>query len=183
MIPIFPFTQPPLPGYGHYIPSNESIMSAEAHDMSKYISSVRFTTWEELARRKPQYNVESVIEQWLESQNPVNPADPKVWQWIDSALNYVLKKIIGTALLTLQAGIVGVVTLADKIAWILRQGIDLSKQVGMLVFNLMRKIMQALSLVALKTDVEITQLFIRDILLKLIERMNLEARRAVQKFN
>ena len=183
MIPVFPFMHPPLPGYGHCIPSNENILSADAHDRVKYINSVRFSSWEDLEKRKPPYSAESVVEQWLESANPVNPADPKVWQWIDASLNYVIKKVVGVVFVSLQGIGTGLMTIADKIAWVLQKGIDLSLHIGRLVFHLMRKIMQALSMAALHTDAEITQLFIREILVKLMMKMNTEAQMAIYKYN
>ncbi len=182
MVPLFPFTQPPLPGYGHCIPSTEAITSFEAHDKGKYVNSVRNYTWEQLEMRKPPYSVESVIEQWLESKFPVNPADPKVWQMMNSALIYVIKKAGGALAVTLQAGVSGVVTLADKLAWVLQQGINLYEQHRGLIVSLMKKIAQLLSITVLKTDAEITQLYMRDMLMRLMNRMNQDAQRAMRGY-
>lgn len=40
MIPLYPFVQPPIPGFGHYIPFGESMISKEAHDIGNYVKSV-----------------------------------------------------------------------------------------------------------------------------------------------
>jgi len=182
MIPLFPFVHPPLPGYGHYIPSTEGILSADAHDRAYYVKNVQLRTWEELKRRSPPYNVEHAIEEWLKSKIPVNPADPKLWQWLNSALTYVLRKVGGALLVGLQGGLTGIVTLADKLAWLLFKGINLAEQAGLLVHNLMRKIMQALSMKVLKTTADLTRFLIRDVLVRLMQRINYEARRAIQAF-
>ena len=40
MIPIYPYSHSPLPGYGHRIKSNQKIHTIEAHDMTGYINSL-----------------------------------------------------------------------------------------------------------------------------------------------
>lgn len=146
MIPLFPFVQPAIPGFGHCIPSSEGILSVAAHDMGKYVLSVKSASWAELERRAPPYSLDTAVESWLKSKIPVNAGSPKIWQWINAALIYVLKKIVGVAALALQTGFMGTVSLADTIAWTLRKGIDLSKAVGQWVLYLMRKIMQVLGM-------------------------------------
>jgi len=181
MIPIFPFVHAPLPGLGHYIPSSEMIVSAEAHGMGKYILSVNTLSWNDLERRPPPYTVESAIEQWLQSKIPVNPADPKMWDWINAALVYVLKKYLTGLFVALETGLTGVFTIADKIAWILNKGIDLSKEASAAVHNLMRKIMQALGMAIVKTAKELTQALLRSVLLSLMHKLSDEAQRAVRQ--
>jgi len=181
MVPLFPFTQPPLPGYGHCIPSSEPIASAAAHDMGKYVKSVQNASWPELERRKPPYSAESIIEQWLESKLPVNPVDPTILERINASLIYVLKKAGGAFFESIQLGITGVVTLADKLAWVLMQGIQLLDSVKQLVINLLKKITQFLSLASLKVDADITQVYIRDILWQLMSKMNQDAAYAMQR--
>lgn len=183
MIPLFPFVHPPLPGYGHYISSNESILSADAHDMRKYVTSVSESGWPALERRSPPYTVESVVEQWLKSKIPVSASSPKIWEWINAGLIYVLKKIAGSAIVALQAGFMGVLTVADTIAWILRKGIDLSKAAGQWVIYLMRKIMQVLGMKIVETSKELTQALMRTTLTRLMDRTTNEARRAIMRIN
>jgi hypothetical protein len=71
-------------------------------------------------------------------------------------------------------------SLADKIAWILRKGIDLTVDTGVWVLNLMRKIMLALGMKVAKTVAELTEQFMRSILLRLMRRMSEEAQRALR---
>ncbi len=141
MIPIYPFLHAPLPGLGHYLASSESIVSAAAHDMGMYIKSVGESSWESLQGLAPPYSVETVVENWLKSKIPVNPANPKTWDWINAALIYVLKKIGIGGIAVLQGGLMGTFTLADKIAWLLQKGCSVLKQ-GNLVLQLMTKIQE-----------------------------------------
>lgn len=183
MIPLFPFLHPPLPGYGHYIPSNENILSAEAHDIGKYLLSVRNSTWPDLERRSPPYSMDTAVEQWLKSKIPVSAASPKIWQWINAGLIYVLKKVIGVSAVALQAGFIGVLTLADTIAWILRKGIDLVKAAGQWVIYLMRKIMQALGMKVAESAEELTDTLMRNTLRQLMDRTTEEARKALMRIS
>ena len=68
MIPIYPFVHAPLPGYGHFIPSSESMVSGAAHFMKNYVKSLDGATWPELNRRAPLYTVENAVEEFLKSK-------------------------------------------------------------------------------------------------------------------
>ena len=81
-----------MPGYGHLIPSSESIVSAAAHDMKKYAYSVETATWSDLNRRAPLYTVENAVEEFLKSKTQLDPANPKTWAWLDASLLWILKK-------------------------------------------------------------------------------------------
>lgn len=183
MVPLFPFVHPPLPGFGHYIPSNENILSADAHDMGKYVTSVRQSSWRDLDRRSPPYSLETAVENWLKSKAPVNASSPHIWQWINAGLIFVLKKVVGVAAVALQSGFMGAMTLADTIAWVLRKGIDLSKAAGRWVIRLMRKIMQALGMKTVEDNKDLTQELMRNTMNQLMARTTTEAKKAIQKIN
>jgi len=180
MIPLFPFVHPPLPGFGHYIPSSENILSADAHDMGKYLNSVKTSSWSMLERRSPPYSMESAVENWLKSKAPVNSSSPKIWQWINEALIYVIKKIVGAAAHILQTGFMGVMTLADTLAWILRKGLDIAKSIGQWVLFLMRKIMQVLGRKPVEKKEELSQSLMRTTMNQLMVKTSEEAKRAIQ---
>lgn len=118
-----------------------------------------------LERKKPPYAVDSMVEQWLKSKLPVTESSPKIWEWLNAALIFVLKKIIGAAALTFQAGAIGAFTFADTIAYVLQKGIDLSKALGEWVLLLMRKIMQVLGARIVETREEMTRAVMRRALL------------------
>lgn len=184
MVPLFPFIQPPVPGFGHYIPSSEGILTAEAHDMRKYVHSVTKSSWKNLERITPPYAIESSVKLWLESKTPVNASSHKIWQWINSSLIYVITKVIGASAVAINSMAMGAMTLADNIAWMLQKGIELGKKsgltdVGKWVLMLMNKIMQALGMGIPDDSVEMTQAFIRNIMIKLMRRTNGDAQKAV----
>ncbi len=180
MFPIYPFMHSPLPGTGHYIPSSESICSHDAHDMGKYVNSLRSCGWEKLQTRLPLYHAEHAIEEWLKSKIPAVGSSSKTWEWINAALIFVLKKMGVGLTFGLQSGFTGIVTLADKIAWILQKGVTVLKQ-GTLVLQLMTKIMQALGMKTAKTAEELTHALLRNVLLRLINRITDEAQRAIRQ--
>lgn len=181
MIPLYPFVQPPLPGFGHYIPSSEAIFSAEAHDMGKYVESVKDLTWNHLERMQPPYSIERAIEQWLKSKSPVTSSSPHVWQWINEAIIYILRKAFGAAATVLQGGFIGAITLADTIAYMLRKGIELSIAIGEWVLLLMRKIVEVLGLKKIETIETLDQTLMRNMMIKLIDKTNQEAKSVIQK--
>ncbi|MDH5355670.1 MAG: lipase family protein [Gammaproteobacteria bacterium] len=183
MIPLFPYVHPPLPGFGHYIASSEAILSADAHDMSKYVHSLKEASWRDLERRAPPYSFDNAVEQWLQSKYAVNESSPKIWQWINAALIYVLKKILGPVVHSLQTGFMGLLTLADMIAWALRKGIEFFKQTGEWVKLLMRKIMQVLGMKLIDETEDFTQAIMRRVLTRLMERTNELARRAIMRIS
>ncbi len=181
MIPLFPFVQPPLPGFGHYIPFGEGMISKEAHDIGKYVESVKDFGWKQFERRRPPYSVENAVEQWLKSKSPVTANSPFIWQWINEAIIYILRKAFGAAATVLQGGFIGAVTLADTIAYMLRKGIELSIAIGEWVLLLMRKIMEVLGLKKVKTIETLDQTLMRNMMIKLIDKTNQEAKSAIQK--
>jgi len=181
MIPIFPYMHAPLPGYGHYIPVNENMVSAAAHDMRLYVKSVTGLDWKALERKAPPYSVDSMVEQWLQSHSPVNSSSPKILEWINAGLIYILKKIAGSALLVVQGIFIGALTPIDTIAYILRKGIDLTVSLGQWVVHLMRKIMQVLGLRVIDNKEELTQAVMRDALMKIADKTTQQAKSAVMK--
>lgn len=179
MVPVYPFTHSPTTHYGYQLPSR-SFISLAAHKMASYAASVKEPSWEKLKQMGEHTAYINSIEHWLRSDKPLNPADPQTWEWINAGLIWVLRKVIGSAAVSLQSPIMSSLSLADKIAWILRKGIDLSVDAGGWVLSLMRKIMQTLGMKIAKAVTELTQQFMRIILKRLIERMSTEAIRAIR---
>ena len=180
MIPIYPFVHAPMPGYGHLIPSSESIVSAAAHDMAKYGDSVENATWSDLNRRAPLYTVENAVEEFLKSKTQLDPANPKTWAWLDASLLWILKKI-GTALVaTLHTTFFGADTIVDKIVMILQYGMEKIKDMKSWVLRFMRKIMQALGMAVAKTAEELTKALLTRVLHYLVVKMTAEAQKAIR---
>ena len=184
MIPIFPYMHNPTPGNGHLIPSENKIISGDAHRMKKgYMHSVKGKSWLALKRQAPEYNHEQAVVEFLESKTGLNPDNPKTWAWLDAALVFVIKKVVGNAIAMIHSGLVGAHTLADKIAWILEKGINLGQQVSYYVKLFIKKIMQALNMKPIADGESITRAFLTHLLVALIRRAHELAQRAIRGMN
>ncbi len=179
MVPVYPFTHSPTNHCGYQLPSSY-LISLSSHRMVNYVASVGSHSWDVLEKRGEQIAYSNSIEHWLKSDKPLNPADPRTWEWINAGLTWVLRKVIGGAVAIVQAPIMASISLADKIAMILHKGIDLSIDAGGWVLRIMRKVMQALGMKLAKSAGELTRQFMSIILRRLIERMSIEAVRTVR---
>ena len=180
MVPLYPFTHPPVPGFGHFNGSNDAIVSAAAHDMTKYIQSVKGATWKSMQNRPPNPGYE-LVEKWLESNRGLNPFSVDTWSWLNAALEYVLKKILGAAAVLAQAPFIGALSLADRIAWILAKGIDMTIDAGKWVMLLMRKMMQILHMKVVEKAEDLTRALMRTVLERIMERISQEATKALHR--
>ncbi|MEY4589396.1 MAG: hypothetical protein RL497_1472 [Pseudomonadota bacterium] len=180
MIPIYPFVHAPMPGYGHFVPSSEGISSGVAHFMDNYLRSVATATWPELNRRAPLYTVEDAVEDFLKSKTRLDPANPKTWAWLDASLLWILKKIGAGIAVGLHTPFVGVVTIVDKIVWILQYGMEKIKDMNSWVLRFMQKIMQALGMAVAKTAEELTKVLLTRVLHYLVVKMTAEAQKAIR---
>ncbi|GAB2189883.1 lipase family protein [Sessilibacter sp. MAH2] len=188
MVPLYPYMHAPHKANGYFLPSSQPLVSGEAHKMANYIESVAGQSWEQLSGiAQDPFTLESSIENWLKSKSPVSTSSPTFWRWLDSAIIYVLKKVLSKALGALALGLQGVLisgfTVADKLAYILSKGIDLAEHLSIWVERLVRKMMSALGMKAAKSKDEMTRDLIRTVLLKLTDKANREARKAIKKLN
>ncbi len=179
MVPVYPFTHSPTTHCGYQLTSNW-LVSFAAHEMVNYTESVKSSSWKTLKKMGERTADANSIEHWLKSDKSLNPADPKTWEWINAGLTWVLRRVIGGAAAYLQSPIMSSFSLADKIALILKKGIDLSLDASGWVLSIMRKTMQALGQKVAKAASELTQQVMRVILKRLIERMSAEAVRAIK---
>jgi hypothetical protein len=181
MVAIYPFIQAPINNTGYFLPSSFPLTSGVAHKMEHYISSVKGRDWESISGNPVEpYNLEICLENWLKSKLPVSTSDSSFWQWVDSALNYVIRKILINGLAMLQGAVIGLHTIVDKLAYILAKGINLAKDISSWVVLLMKKLMQALHIVAPPTREEITQALIKRVLVRLTEEANKNASNAIK---
>lgn len=182
MVALFPFMQAPYNSNGHFIESSELVFSGAAHKMGKYVESVRSKSWTALNSVPDEpYNVEWAIEQWLNSKRYTSADSHTFLRWAESALIYVLKKIGISVVAALQGAVMGVATLADKLAYILSKGIDLADNISYWVVRFMRRIMQALGMKVAASKEELTRGVIRTALLRLTRKNYDNAQRAIRK--
>ncbi len=182
MIPLYPFVHTANPGFSYFLPSSFPLTSGEAHKIKNYVKSVSKKSWKQIREvDKAPYTLEIAIENWLKSKTPVDSSSAKFWQWADAALIYVLKKIMMGSAITLQSCFIGAVTLADKIAYVLAKGIDLTSSVSIWVYHLMRKLMQALGMKIAKDVKDLTRAVLQTVLVRILEKMTRNAHNAIRK--
>ena len=180
MVALYPFMQAPYSSVAHYLYSAEPLISGGAHRMDKYVKSVTGKSWGQLCEKPEQpYDLEAAIENWLKSKSPVDSSSASFWRWVDSALIYVIKKLTMGAVLLIQGAFIGIMTLADRIAYILAKGIDLADHVSIWVELLMRKLMQALHMKVAETKKELTHDLIQYVLIQVTEKAHKYARNAL----
>ena len=144
-------------------------------------SSVKNKAWNQVGDIPDQpYDVEAAVEGWLKSKSLVDSSSPAFWRWVDAALIYVVKKVLMGAVLALQGAFIGVLTVADKFAIILERGLHLAESISLWVELLIRKLLQALGMKVEASKEAITRSLIRQVLVRLIEKANREARNALR---
>lgn len=180
MVPVFPYRHAPMPGAGYEIPYGHGVMSFAAHRVVNYVHSMKRASWLMLKSRPNPALTDVALQQWLTSDALDNAADPGVWQRASAALAWVLGKLSVALLAPLQMGFMGAMTLADRIALVLKRGIDLSKEVSFWVLRLMRRLTRLLGMKWVDSISELTQDLMRWILSRLIGRMLSQARQAVR---
>jgi len=181
MVALYPFMHAPYRQAGYYIHSTEPLYPGAAHKMEKYNVNVREKSWKQLAATPIQpYDIESAVEAWSKSKSPVNTSSASFWRWVNAAFIYVFKKLAMHTLVSLQSPLIGLFTLADKIAYILIKGIDLADNVSIWVERLMRKLMSALGMKAAKSKKELTRDLIRQVLIRVTRKANNDARSALR---
>ncbi|HEY8569243.1 lipase family protein [Microbulbifer sp.] len=182
MVALYPFMQAPYGSSGHYIYSSEPLISGAAHAMTKYSDSVGSKSWEQVSDIPDQpYDLEAAVEGWLKSKSPIDSGSPAFWRWVDAALIYVVKKVLMGAVLLLQGAFVGILTVADKLAIILERGLHLAEHISLWVELLIRKLLVALGMKVEASKEAITRSLIRQVLVRLTEKANREARNALRK--
>ncbi|WNO08049.1 lipase family protein [Teredinibacter sp. KSP-S5-2] len=176
MIPVFPYSHVPNPGYGHYLPYAGVVINPKAHFIRNYVSSVGGASWEQLRRLPPLTLSTTNVKQWLKSSSPANLNDSSVWE----KLNYALAYVAQAALATLQPVFVGTLTIADQLAMILQKGLTKGKEISGWVFHIIRRLMQMLGMKLLEKVEDLTTAVIRLVLNRIINKLAEDVRRAIR---
>jgi len=74
--------------------------------MVNYIKSVENSSWPILKNTGEHVADSRTIEHWLKSDKPLNLADPKTWDWTNTGLMWLLRKVVGGAMMCLQSPII-----------------------------------------------------------------------------
>lgn len=136
-----------------------------------YVRTAGTHKWSAL-RNKRRVKVDSPgVLNWLASEGPVAFSAANL-EWLDKAINYVLGKCVNSIGVALTGVTSCSFTLMDRLAYVLKKGIDLSKNISDLVLSLIRKMMKILGMNAAIERVDATYAFIRSIFRKLSQRIS-----------
>lgn len=177
-IPIWPFIHTPCEGTDYFLPSPGMIPWATYHSMEKYIESVDNKSWGVIASIRDENRDENSVKRWLKEETPLSFTISSI-EWVSKALEYVIEKCLNGVSFAISKGASASLTLMDRLAYILNKGIDLSEQVSTWVLHLMRRIMQLLGYGTEIEMADLTFMFIRNLLIKLQNRVNEFAKKAL----
>lgn len=170
-IPTWPFIHTPNPGQDYFLPSPGIIPMAEYHGMDHYMESVKGRTWPTLANLREADKNEASIMKWLKDESPLGLTITSI-EWLNHALIYVLEKCLAGAAWLISRTFSTSFTLLDRLAFILQNGVSLVDAASAWVVRLMRKIMQVLGMGKVVETADLTQQFIRSVLVTLQQRIN-----------
>jgi len=170
MVPTWPFFHAPNTEIGYLIDSPVSAVPWKYHLMEYYINSAKSAgSWEGIANNRPQGHVESAVENWLKSDGVIS-FTANTMELLDAAFIYVIKKVINLSGIVVVTGAAATLTLLDRMAMFMAKAGKVSKDVGIWVYHLVKK-MAALIGVKIKKGVDLTVTFIRSIFMRLHKKM------------
>ncbi len=176
MIPIFPYTHAPTSGHPYHLPYGGVSINPWAHKMGNYIKSVGGKKWPELIKPAPSTGS---VKQWLESDARESTDTSTFWNKLNDAISYVVDKVITGVSVTFIAGM----TAVDRLAMILKKGIDLAASTSVWVLMLVKKMMRALGMKVVETAKDITTQLLRLVLNKLTRKLYQHVSRAINGIN
>jgi len=180
-IPFWPFVHAPTllnDTYDYFQPSPGEFPSGEWHGMDRYVATVGKQKWSGLRNKRSQLSTGESVESWLNKKGPISFNVTNL-EWLDKAINYVLAKCLKGMGNTLVGAGAGTFTLMDQLAYLLKKGIDLSKDISNLVLSLIRKIMAMLGMKPALAKADATKAFIYKIFLNLSSRVSAHCQRVL----
>lgn len=179
-IPIWPYVHTPNDGTEYYLPSPGVLPGAEYHSMAHYVDSVKNKSWDVLAGQKREHKTDMSIMAWLKNQTPAG-VTIKAIEWIDAAIQFVVRKVLGAAAWLLSSALGASATILDRLAYILSNGVTLEENISGWVALLIKKIQQFLGGAS---NIERTQLnkdFIKLVLTRLQTKLSAMAHGALSQ--
>ncbi len=177
-IPIWPYIHTPDDGTQYYLPSPGLLPGPEYHSMDHYVNSVSNKSWKALSGIKPEKHSDASIKQWLKDDRSTSISG-NIIGCLQRAMIWVLKKCLRGAEWIISSVMGTQATITDQLAFILKKGIDLSKDISGWVLRLMRKILRFLGGSFKFEATEMTVHFIRTTLIKLHQKLNIMAQTAL----
>lgn len=182
-IPFWPFVHAPTflgSSYDYYQPSPGVFPTDTWHDKDRYVKTIGSKNWPALRAHCQERYSDSKILAWLNRDGPVNFSFTQL-EWLDKAMNFVISKCLDRAGAALTCGFGSTFTIMDRLAYVLKQGVDLSKSVSGLVLALLKKVMSMLGMSRTVEAIDATQDFIRSLFMKLYERISQECKKILSR--
>lgn len=181
MVPVFPYTHSPITGYGCRVITNNPIHTGEAHYMETYETNMAdYANWAALGTAPPLNSHEQAIKGWLRSNADSNPACPKTFAWLESALIWLMSKVLARAVSGIQLALMGIHSFVDMAAYVLAKGLEVGEAVSEYTRLFLIKAMKILGMKFKEGITKMTRTFIYFILESLIKRANQMAQKAVR---
>lgn len=166
-LPTWPFYHVPNSMAGYMINSPMAIKPWEYHFMEHYIASAKkANTWNGMKNVSVLNPSDSIIETWLKSDSMIVSFSAKVLDMLNSALMYVVKKVLKATGFVLVNAAAPALTLLDRLAMFMAKGVKVVSDLSVWVYYLIKK-MAAIIGVKIKEGVDLTYGFIRFIFLRL----------------
>ena len=182
-IPFWPFVHAPTllsDKYDYFQPSPGAFPAGEWHDMKLYCKTVGKDGWKTLRGKKGESYSDTSIENWLKQTSPVSFTTTNI-QWLDKAISWVVGKCLKGLGIAATFLVSSTMTIMDRIAYILKKGIDLSKTLSGWVMMLIRKIISMLGLRKVIEKADATKSFIEKVFQQLSQRVNTYCQKALDQ--
>lgn len=183
-IPFWPFVHAPTflgDTYDYFQPSPGVFPSISSHCRYAYADNIaKAGSWSAARNQRCVPLDEASVMQWLKKQGPVNFCFTDL-EFLDKAINLILQKSMKHLGSVATIAFSGTFSVADRLAYILRRGIDVSKSMSGLILSLLGKILNILGMSRVVKAADATRNTIRDILLKLYKRISLECKRILDQ--
>lgn len=176
----WPYSHVPSMGTDYYMYSPGSNLSVAYHLMPTYQSTIDERSWDMIKGESEERKNDFGIARWLEDKGR-SSLTVTVVGWLEQALVWVLKKCIGAAHTALLGIVGGGITLVDKLAFILAKGINLAEDISYWVLLFIKKLMSVLGMPVISDKLELTQNFIRSIMLRLQREVTIASQQALMK--
>lgn len=173
-IPFWPFVHAPTllsASYDYFQPSPGEFPGGKWHDMGLYAETLGEQKWSALRGKRNKHYDDVGIEHWLNKKGPISFSVTNL-EWLDKAINYVLTKCLNVITDVIGGAASGVLTLMDRLAYILKKGIDLSNKLSSLVISLIRNVMAMLGMKPIIEKADVSHAFIRGIFQNLSHRVS-----------
>lgn len=172
MVPTWPFYHVPNDNTGYIVEKPLAIKPWEYHLMKHYIESAeKASDWKQMRIVHSVVQNDSAIERWLKSDNVIVSMSARVLDWLNSAIVYVIKKLMKVTGIVIVTGAAVTLTLLDRLAMLMSKGIKLASELSSWVYYLVKKMAQLIG-VKISEGADLSYSLIRFIFLRLHRKIS-----------